>query len=561
MNVQRANRELAPIVLFVYNRPRHTEQTLQALAVNELADQSTLYIYSDGPKYGALAEDLVKIAKVREVIRRKPWCREVKIIESYHNKGLADSIVGGVTEVVNRHGRVAVLEDDILTRKGWLRFMNDALEVYADDSRVMHVSGMIFGTPRVSTSSTAFLRILSCNGWGTWKRAWDHYIHDADVLMERLKVHGISAQKFDIEGGAHFYRQLVKNHEGAIYTWAVRWYASWLTAGGYTLFPFRSLLTNIGHDGTGEHPPASFYEGETVEYLEVKKMPVEEDLRLRYEIDRIWREGRAPMQTKKRLSVKKYVRLAFRPLHSPFRVFSRRFLRYLYPELGQLDIEVAKRCGLFSSAYESTISPKATLVAPYHLNNATIGDYTYVMPHSWISMVAIGKFCSIGPSFRCGGGIHPTEWISTSPMFYSRSKVNGYSLSRTNKVQERKPITIGNDVFIGMNVTILDGVTVGDGAVIGAGSVVPKDVPPYAIVAGNPMKLLRYRFPEEAIENLRKIAWWDWADDKLPEVERYCNDIIGFISQYASTPSEYDLQKPEAGSTAQSDKGMSSVEQ
>jgi acetyltransferase-like isoleucine patch superfamily enzyme len=534
---------LSPIVLFVYNRPEHTRQTLEALAANDLADQSALYIYSDGPKHGALAEDLEKIAAVREVIRSQPWCEEVGIIESKYNKGLADSIVSGVTEVVNRHGRVIVLEDDIVTRKGFLRFMNDALNLYADDACVMQVSGMIFGTPSSAKNPTAFLRILCCHGWGTWKRAWDHYEHDVDVLIARLKAKGISQKRFDIDGGAHFYRQLLKNQEGSVYTWAVRWYASWLTAGGYALFPSRSLLTNIGHDGSGVHPIAPFYNGEMVDYLEVTRIPVQEDVSLRREVDRIWREGRAA-KPQKPISLSSLARSALRPLLFPVKAGGRRLLRFLYPELNLLDAR-RPECAVTSNSLKNTIvAPTAKLYPPYHVRDSSVGDYSYLARNAWVSQASIGKFCSIGPNFCCGWGLHPTDGISTSPMFYSALKQNGSSLSRTNKVQERKPVTIGNDVFIGMNVTILDGVRVGDGAVIGAGCVVSKDVPPYAIVVGNPMQILRYRFPEELIEKLREIAWWDWPAGKLQEVEKYFFDVEEFCQRFACAPPGPAVEKP-----------------
>ena len=147
-------------------------------------------------------------------------------------------------------------------------------------------------------------------------------------------------------------------------------------------------------------------------------------------------------------------------------------------------------------------------------------------------MVKIGKFCSIGPNFLCGWGIHPTNGLSTSPMFYSTLKQNGTTLSLTDKVVERKLISIGNDVFIGANVTVLDGVSIGNGAVIGVGAVVSKDIPPYAIVVGAPIKIIRNRFDDDTISSLLQIAWWDFNDDQLKDVESHFFDIDGFVKKY-----------------------------
>lgn len=522
--------QLAPIVLFVYNRPAHTRQTLEALAENELAVQSTLYVYADGPKYAASAEDLEKIKAVRELLHSHQWCKEIHIIESEWNKGLADSIVAGVTEVVNHHGRVIVLEDDIVTKVGFLRYMNDALETYADDDRVMHVSGMIYGTPQsVPADGTSFLRVLSCNGWATWRRAWKQYTHDIELLLEQLKIQTISEHKFNIEGGATFYRQLIANRDGRLYTWAVRWYASWLIAGGYSVFPHRSLITNIGHDGSGVHSVAPFYNGEITEYQEVKKIPVVENKELRNELDTIWRKGLRSAQQPSSISLRKRMLGYLQPFRSAFRQASRSLLTTVYPELAALDVKHPEFCVLPSKLSNSTKASTAMLYPPYHIRDSQVGEFSYVSHNSWISLTHIGKFCSIGPNFCCGWGIHPLEGISTSPMFYSRSRQNGTTLSPHNKVQERKPIHIGNDVFIGMNVTILDGVSVGDGSVIGAGAVVAKDVPPYAIVAGNPLQILRYRFPEDVVQKLQEIAWWDWSLEELQQVEKHFFNIDSFI--------------------------------
>ena len=166
---------------------------------------------------------------------------------------------------------------------------------------------------------------------------------------------------------------------------------------------------------------------------------------------------------------------------------------------------------------------------PFNLHEIKLGDYSYIAKNSDINNCEIGKFCSIGPNFCCGLGIHPTNGISTSPMFYSAAKQNGISLSKENKIPEFKPSIIGNDVFIGANVTILDGVHISDGAVIGAGAVVTDNIPPYAIAVGVPATVIKYRFEEDTINNLLLRKWWDDPEEKLKEIEESFWDIEGFL--------------------------------
>lgn len=177
------------------------------------------------------------------------------------------------------------------------------------------------------------------------------------------------------------------------------------------------------------------------------------------------------------------------------------------------------------------ISKRAKLYFPVRLSNVSVGDYSYVGRYAHMHNVTIGKFCSIGPNGFFGWGIHPIHGISTSPMFYSTGNQNGFSISTSDKVVEKKPIVIGNDVFIGMNVTILDGVTIGDGAVIGAGAVVSKDIPSYAVAVGNPITILKYRFPDAVRNNLLKIRWWDWNEKDLNKIEEMFFDVDRFISE------------------------------
>lgn len=204
-------------------------------------------------------------------------------------------------------------------------------------------------------------------------------------------------------------------------------------------------------------------------------------------------------------------------LRTYFRKKRRKWLLKILPELGDL---IEQGSYYFNNSWATTLSKKCNLFTPYHIYHCTVGDYTYIAANSRISMTDIGKFCSIGPNFFCGYGIHPTDAVSTSPMFYSTMKQNGTTLSKEDKIQERKRINIGNDVFIGMNVTVLDGVTIGDGAIIGAGAVVSKDIPPYAIAVGSPIRIIRYRFDENTIQKFLNLKWWDKDMNTLRLVEK-----------------------------------------
>lgn len=190
-----------------------------------------------------------------------------------------------------------------------------------------------------------------------------------------------------------------------------------------------------------------------------------------------------------------------------------------------------------TQGYSFVRSEKANLVLgknarvypPFFLHDVQLDDYSYVAKNCSISHCSIGKFCSIGPNFCCGLGIHPTNGISTAPMFYSTAKQNGMSLCTENKVAETKQSVIGNDVFIGANVTMLDGVRIGDGAVIGAGAVVTDDIPPYAIAVGVPAKVVKYRFDEPTIKALLGKRWWNGSEEDLQKVERYFWDVKSFL--------------------------------
>lgn len=212
--------------------------------------------------------------------------------------------------------------------------------------------------------------------------------------------------------------------------------------------------------------------------------------------------------------------------------FGRKILRFfLQREMYVFDQEIDWEHIMYEQK-DNKIGKNVTIYRPTHIKDSEIGDYTIISINAYISMTRVGKFSSLGPNLFCGWGIHPTTGISTASMFYSTKKQNGFALTDKDKIEERKLITIGNDVFIGANVTVLDGVTIGDGAIIGAGAVVSKDIPDYAIAVGNPIKIIRYRFNDDQISALKRIQWWNFEEDKLQDIEKMFFNIDEFIKKY-----------------------------
>lgn len=246
--------ELAPIIVFAYNRPWHVEQTLTALMNNVLADQSVLYIYCDGAKDDATESQKQKVTEVRQVIKKKQWCKNVFIIESDRNKGLANSVIGGVTDVINRYGKVIVLEDDLITSPYFLKYMNDALTFYTSYSSVFSISA---DRPyRMSIPDDyqydvfASLRFFSY-GWATWKSKWNK----VDWNMPYYKEHMNSPYQISAfnRQGEDMSDMLKMQYEGKIDSWAVRFAYYHYQNHAVSIMPCRSYIKNLGLDGSGIH--------------------------------------------------------------------------------------------------------------------------------------------------------------------------------------------------------------------------------------------------------------------------------------------------------------------
>jgi len=238
----------APIALFVYNRPFHTMRTVNALASNAYAKDSELIIFSDGPK---AESDEEQVAEVRNFIRTISSFKNIRIVESEVNKGLARSIIEGITEVLNSSDTIIVMEDDLVTSPHFLQYMNEGLNLYQHEERVISIHAYLYPV-KEELPETFFLRGADCWGWATWKRGWQLFEPDGTKLLEQLEKQNLT-HEFNFSGSYPYVRMLKDQIKKKNNSWAIRWYASAFLANRLTLYPGSSLVQNIGHDGSGVH--------------------------------------------------------------------------------------------------------------------------------------------------------------------------------------------------------------------------------------------------------------------------------------------------------------------
>lgn len=238
----------APVALFAHRRRDHLERVVAALQANAGASDTPLVVFVDGPR---TPDEAAQVAQVREFVGRIDGFASVDVIAREHNLGLAQSITTGVAQTLDRWGTVIVLEDDTVVGPHFLDYMNDGLRVYADDERVASIHGYVYPMD-VDLPDTFFMRGGDCWGWATWSRAWAHFDADGSRLRERLRASG-AMDEWDFDGWSGLAPMLDGQIAGDVDSWAVRWSAATFLDGMYTLYPGRSLVHNIGNDGSGSH--------------------------------------------------------------------------------------------------------------------------------------------------------------------------------------------------------------------------------------------------------------------------------------------------------------------
>lgn len=238
----------SPVALFVYNRPWHARQTIESLRKNLLAAETDVIIFSDGPKTEV---DARSVEEVRDYLCTVEGFRSVTRRESPVNKGLAKSIIEGVTEVLCDHESIIVIEDDMITSPYFLSYMNQGLILYEHDEEVVSIHGYVYPV-KAKLPESFFLRGADCWGWATWRRGWALFEPDGRVLLEELKAKGLT-DEFDYENTYPFTKMLAHQIAGLNDSWAIRWQASAFLKDRLTLYPGASMVRNIGFDNSGTH--------------------------------------------------------------------------------------------------------------------------------------------------------------------------------------------------------------------------------------------------------------------------------------------------------------------
>ncbi|MBX7093444.1 MAG: hypothetical protein K1X56_01900 [Flavobacteriales bacterium] len=240
---------LAPVIVFAYKRPDLLEQTLVSLSGNAESANTELFIFCDGPKAQAGPAERAAIDQVKKIASSRNWCGKTQVIAAESNKGLATSVMEGVSMLLNTHESVIVVEDDVRLSKYFLRFMNDALNMYASSDRVLAVGSWNYFADGKIADDSFFLRYPDSIAWATWKRSWSKFRSDGAKAMEELQAKNLM-QRFNGDRSISYFSDMLKKQcEGKVDSWAIRWTATAILEDMYSIYPSRSLSR---HEGFGE---------------------------------------------------------------------------------------------------------------------------------------------------------------------------------------------------------------------------------------------------------------------------------------------------------------------
>lgn len=242
--------EFAPVVLFTFNRLEHTKKTIEALKKNTLAKQSDLIIFSDGARN---KDEEQVVVNVRDYLNTIDGFKSITLIKSDINNGLAKSVIEGVSDIINKFGKVIVLEDDLVTSKYFLEYMNNALVTYQKRDDIWSISGY---TPNIQIpdsyeENVYLIRRGASWGWATWKDRWNLNDWDINDYYE-FKKNKKMIREFN-KAGNDMTPMLEDQMKGRINSWAIRWGYNQFKLNKWTVYPIKSYVKNIGNDLSGTH--------------------------------------------------------------------------------------------------------------------------------------------------------------------------------------------------------------------------------------------------------------------------------------------------------------------
>lgn len=507
---------LSPIVLFVYNRLDHTKQTVEALQKNELANESELFIYSDSAKNESALE---KVNEVRKYIKTINGFKKVKIIEREKNWGLANSIIDGVTKIVNEYGKIIVLEDDLVTSPYFLKFMNEALEVYKDEKNVYSITGYSFTDDIENIDSSYFLSLTSSWSWATWSNKWEKFKRDKKDLENIIKGSNKEKKLFNFDNSYDYINMAKLQLDEKINSWAIYWYLFVFKQNGLTLYPHKKLVKNIGFDGSGIHCSATNQIENLEDFYPQFTKDIEEKAKNRYIVSGILRE-------KNKITIKRKI------LNIVKRKLSLKQKQFLSILLSKIKLFFYKK-----DIGKNTYIDKSVHVTGW--KNISIGSNTGISENTWINVnerigdkkhIIIGNNCYIGRRNFFSSGL----LIKISDYFMSgiECKFMGsdhlfenpfFPYISTGTTTEKK-IIIETNVWLGAGVTIIGYLTIGRGSIIGAGSLVNKDIPPFSIAVGNPCKVIK-RYDFSVDKWVKKDEYNLNSDTLMPTEEEYIKKL------------------------------------
>jgi len=253
-------KQKTPIALFIYNRPAHTRVVLESLSRCRRLDECSLKIYCDGPKR---AEDAAAVSAAREVAREWAGRLDAEVVERDSNRGLAQSVVNGVSELCESHGRVIVIEDDFSLSPAFLDYMLSALDAYADAPNVYQICGYMFPIRHAPKPDAFFLPLTTTWGWATWSRAWricDWQPENAEELLGDPEVR----RRFNLNNAYPYAEMLERKLNGENDSWGILFWWAVFRANGLVLHPRKSLVWNGGFDASGTHGSDQAWTGQSV---------------------------------------------------------------------------------------------------------------------------------------------------------------------------------------------------------------------------------------------------------------------------------------------------------